>query len=127
MRWNMNIPIITWLELAVSSRWQKDGSTAIVHPVRHCLHRPCLGISLNQHWLCSNEGQLTVFDSLPAATRFLNLLKIDNIVPGEPRDVPEHTDFQCYSLGSRGLTASRKGSTAHMPAPPRETRQANQV
>ena len=128
MRWNINTPIITWLELAVSPRWQTNGSTAVVHPVTHFRHKSCFGISLDRHWLCSNEGQMTVFDSLPAATRFLSLLKIENIAHGELRDIPEQADFQCYRLGSRGLTSCNKcSSPAHAPLPRREASWANQL
>jgi hypothetical protein len=103
-------PIVKWLELAISSRWQEEGAVASVHPMRVGERQPCYGITLDQRWLCSSDGALTVFDSMAAATRFLGLLNMDHLAVerrGES-ELPESDPCQCFHLDDKGLTVCRK-------------------
>lgn len=100
--------IIGWLELAVSSRWQ--GAIAAVHPIDLDQHQPCCGVTVDQRWLCGSDGALTLFDSISAATRFLNLLNVERIAKGGRRDcvIAEQKTLQCFQLGAKGITACNK-------------------
>jgi hypothetical protein len=111
-------PIIKWLELAISPRWQEEGRVAAVHPMGVGERQPCFGITLDQRWLCSSDGALTIFDSMAAATRFLQLLKMDRLAMGGDCafEAVESDPFQCFHLDANGLTVCRKcraGDHAH--------------
>jgi hypothetical protein len=110
VRRNGGKPIIKWLELAISPRWQEEGTVAAVHPMQVGERQPCFGITLDQRWLCSSDGALTIFDSMAAATRFLQLLNMDRLARGGRCDLeaPESNPFQCFHLDAKGLTVCRK-------------------
>lgn len=111
MRRNSDVPTIKWLELAISPRWQEeDAVAATVHPIPAGGHQPCFGITLSQRWLCSSDGALTIFDSLAAASRFLQLLNIDRLATGGRRDFEtlQSDPFQCFHLDAKGLTVCRQ-------------------
>lgn len=99
-------PVIRWLELAVSPRWQQQGTEATVHPVHLGEARPCFGLKLDRRWLCSSEGAPAIFNSVAAATRFLYLLNLRRPASGERCDAgtlaPQR--FQCFRLDANGLT-----------------------
>jgi hypothetical protein len=110
MRWNSDKPVIKWLELAISARWQEEGVVAAVHPMNLGEPQPCFGVTLDQRWLCSSDGALTIFHSMAAATRFLNLLNVDQLTVGRPCDgeTPGPDPFQCFHLDAKGLTVCGK-------------------
>lgn len=104
--------IITWLELAmsvVSPQWRKAEAEVVVRPVDMDQGVARWGITQEGRWLCGGDGLLTVFDSLAAASRFLDLLKVDRFTLGDPCDgdawVCEQDDFQCFRLAQRRLAA----------------------
>jgi hypothetical protein len=103
-------PIVNWLELAVSTRWQKEGTVAALHPMGAEEGRPCFGVTLEERWLCGSSGALTFFDSIPAATRFLHLLSLDSLAlaDGCDRGLSARESLQCFRLGPSGLTACGK-------------------
>lgn len=95
----------TWLELAVAPLWRL-GRTRI------CIHRlnggcdACLGITVDERWLCANDGRLTVFGTRDSALRFLELLRIDHVEDGLPVDLAlqcGNPGVQCLRIGNRGL------------------------
>ena len=97
----------TWLELAVAPLWRLGQTRVRIHTLggaRDC----CLGITVDDRWLCANDGRLTVFGSRESATRFLELLRIDHVEDGPPSDLLANCgceDVQCLRLGSRGLSS----------------------
>jgi hypothetical protein len=118
MHRNSDKPIIKWLELAISPRWQEEDAVAAVHPLHLSEPQPCFGVTLDHRWLCSSDGALTVFDSMAAATRFLHLLNMDRLTMGGRRDgeAPGPNPFQCFHLDAKGLTVCSKcpaGDHAH--------------
>jgi hypothetical protein len=42
-------------------------------------HAGCLAITVDERWLCANDGRLTVFKCRDALMRFLGLLRIDHM------------------------------------------------
>jgi hypothetical protein len=111
---------VKWLELVVSSHQQDENLVVRVHPVRRGDRLPCFGISLDQRWLSSSEGTLTVFDTVAAATRFLNLLNLDAPTAdtrGEVR-LSASDPFQCFRLDAQGLAVcTRCRPEGRTPAP----------
>ncbi|MDD2988577.1 MAG: hypothetical protein PHI64_06395 [Zoogloea sp.] len=95
----------TWLELAVAPLWRLGQTRIRIHTLkggRDC----CMGITVDDRWLCANDGRLTVFDSRDSAIRFLELLRIEHMEEGCPTDLGAHCgtgEVQCLRLGSRGL------------------------
>lgn len=102
--------LIKWLELTVSGRWKKLGAKMTVHPVSVGEGQQCFAMALDQRWLCGSDGALTFFDSMTAATRFLQLLNVDNYVEGEGcgRDTSWRDAFQCFQLDAKGLRTCDK-------------------
>ena len=100
--------ILGWLELAVLSR-RHDG-IAVLHAVDRGNAQPCCGVTVDQRWLCGNDGAMTFFDSLASATRFLSLLNVPRIATGGSRDSnwvgQDH--FQCFQLGAKGFLPCTK-------------------
>lgn len=94
----------TWLELA-AARLSLLGQVRIrLHTLTGGCHS-CFGITLNDRWLCANDGRLTIFDCRDAARRFLELLHIDKVEDGGTADLPSASGVQCMRLGTRGLRA----------------------
>lgn len=110
MRLTSSAHTVKWLELAISPRWQEVGTVATVHSMHRDGDYSCFGITLDERWLCSSEGALTVFDSTAAAARFLSLLNVDRRTEGERRDAPssDPRQFQCFRLDAKGLTVCGK-------------------
>ncbi len=99
-------PIVKWLELAISPRWQKEDVVAAVHPMQLGERQACFAVTLDQRWLCSSDGAPTFFDSLAAATRFLHLLNVDRLAMGGRCDCEAsgQDPLQCFHLDAKGLT-----------------------
>jgi len=95
----------TWLELAVAPLWRLGQTRVRVHALGGG-HAGCLAITVDERWLCANDGRLTVFKCREAVMRFLRLLRIDHMEDGEARELPTpcgREDVQCMRLGARGL------------------------
>ncbi|HQX05540.1 MAG TPA: hypothetical protein PKZ19_02045 [Zoogloea sp.] len=95
----------TWLELAVAPLWRLGQTQVRIHALsggRDC----CVGITVDERWLCANDGRLTVFACRDSAIRFLELLRIEHMEEGLPMDMGASCgcgDVQCLRLGTRGL------------------------
>ena len=101
----------TWLELAVAPLWRLGQTRVRVHALEGG-HAGCLAITVDERWLCANDGRLTVFKCRDAVRRFLRLLRIDHMEEGEARELPAscgRQDVQCMRLGARGLCACSGG------------------
>ena len=95
----------TWLELAVAPLWRLGQARVRVHALGGG-HAGCLAITLDERWLCANDGRLTVFKCRDALMRFLGLLRIDHMEEGEPSELPAGCGcggVQCMRLGTAGL------------------------
>ena len=95
----------TWLELAVAPLWRLGQARVRVHALGGG-HAGCLAITLDERWLCANDGRLTVFSCRDSAIRFLELLRIEHMEEGLPTDMGASCgcgDVQCLRLGTRGL------------------------
>lgn len=104
----------TWLELAVAPLWRLGQTRVRIHPLSGggtC----CVGITVDDRWLCANDGRLTVFGDHDSAVRFLELLRIDHMEDGAAADMSADCgcgEVQCLRLGSRGLREC-DGGRAH--------------
>lgn len=79
----------TWLELAVAPVWRRDKFVVKMHRLLE-RDEACFVLSVDERWLCSGEGKLTVFRSEAAVDRFLELLGVGSRQNGEPlSDVPD--------------------------------------
>ena len=106
----------TWLELAVAPLWRLGQAQVRIHALGGGEGR-CLGITVDERWLCANDGRLTVFECRASALRFLELLRIEHMEDGSPSDLPIgcHCEgVQCMRLGTRGLSPC-EGSKAATP------------
>lgn len=92
----------TWLELAAARLSLLGQGRIRLHTLTGGC-RSCFGITLNDRWLCANDGRLTIFDCREAARRFLALLRIDKVEDGGAAALPGGSDVQCMRLGTRGL------------------------
>ena len=94
----------TWLELAVAPLRGRGQARVRVHALEGG-HAGCLAITVDERWLCANDGRLTVFKCRDAVMRFLGLLRIDHIEDGEACGLPTPCgqDVHCMRLGRRGL------------------------
>lgn len=108
---NHSKAVIGWLELAVSSK----EAIAAVRPMTWDEHQQCCGVTVGQRWLCGSDGTLTCFNTVSAATRFLNLLQVDRIAQGGRHDCneSERDAFQCFKLGARGILPCNKCHSAN--------------
>lgn len=97
--------------MAANLRWQDLGTRVVVRLLDLQGSRAWWGITLDDRWLRSSNGAITIFDSLPAADRFLRLLKVERFMIGEHC---EHAlfisgqDQEVYTLGERCGTCDRK-------------------
>lgn len=77
--------VATWLELAVAPEWRRNEFKVRVHALG-AAERDCYAISMNDRWVCSGTGGLTVIHGLNAVHHFLELLHIDRFETGEAAD-----------------------------------------
>jgi len=105
-----DLRFISWMELAnlaAKLHWQELGTRVVVRLLDLQGNRAWWGITLDERWLRASNGAVTVFDSLPAADRFLRLLKIERFTVGEHC---QHALFvagdaqEVYTLGDRCST-----------------------
>ncbi len=95
----------TWLELAVAPLWRLGQTRFRVHPLQGG-GEGCVGITVDERWLCANDGRLTVFGCRESASRFLDLLRVDHMEEGDPSELPAGCGcggVQCMRLGTAGL------------------------
>lgn len=85
-------------------------AVAAVHPVTRGGRQPCFGVTLDQRTLCGSGGCLTLFDSMAAASRFLQSLNVHCLVLGAPfdGDVLAADAAQCFRLVPSGLAPCGK-------------------
>lgn len=104
----------TWLELAVAPLWRFGQTRIRIHRLSGGREH-CLGIRVDERWLCANDGRLTVFGCRASAVRFLELLRIDQVDDGEASDLLAKCgcdDVQCLRMGARGLRSCDGGVKA---------------
>lgn len=68
-QWSIGRPA-TWLEVVRSAR--ESRGRVQVHPIQGGGSGP-VAVSLASRLMCSNDGRITVFEDLAAASRFLSL------------------------------------------------------
>ncbi|MCA0187814.1 MAG: hypothetical protein LCH90_17825 [Proteobacteria bacterium] len=105
----------TWLELAVAPLWRLGQTRVRIHSLsggREC----CVGITVDERWLCANDGRLTVFGCRDSAARFLELLRIDHMEDGPDEHLPgscaHPMGVQCLRLGARGVLQECDGGAS---------------
>ena len=112
----------TWLELAVAPLWRLGQTRVRVHALTGGSEE-CVGITVDERWLCSTDGRLTVFRGRQSACRFLDLLRIDHMEDGDPAALPTACGVggvQCMRLGTAGLrTCDGLGKSARRADGPR--------
>lgn len=102
----------TWLELALAPLERLGRAQVQVHALGGG-EAGCLALTLDDRWLCANDGRLTVFKGRDAVVRFLKLLRIERVQEGDARDLPaacRREDMHCMCLGARGLRACELSS-----------------
>lgn len=116
----------TWLELALAPLGRIGQAQLQVHALGGG-QAGCLALTLDDRWLCANDGRLTVFKGREAVLRFLKLLRIERVQEGDARDLPVacgQQDMQCMCLGRRGLRACALSSGRCGGSPPVKRAQA---
>ncbi|HRP95226.1 MAG TPA: hypothetical protein PL143_03160 [Rhodocyclaceae bacterium] len=112
--------VATWLEMVVAPGWRKTRTVPRLHPIlgtgERCCSCPetCYAVSVEGRWLCSNNGRLTVLRGLPAAERFIQLVRLESYETGEPADfhVDCATSAHCIAMGhDQTLRSCRQAST----------------
>lgn len=82
---NFGGKVATWLELAVAPEWRRNDFKVRVHALGS-EERQCYALSMNNRWVCSGTGGLTVLHGLKAVHHFLELLHIDQFESGDAAD-----------------------------------------
>lgn len=117
-------PRTGWAELILSLLSRSERPSATVHPLDAKGDEPCFALSIDKQLLCGADGRIALFDSLPAAARFLAMINVQGFSYGEfpGRDLAERMARQCFQLGKHGLTACRECAwrDAVRPAPAKE-------
>jgi len=98
-----------WPELAAGPNGQDRPIRAAVFPVVVEDGKRCFAVSVDQRWLCGSRGELTFFDTIAAASRFLQLVRMPvhglRFEPAQAPTVAETQAVQCFSLSRQGLTS----------------------
>lgn len=103
--------VATWLELAAAPHSQDRSLSVHVHPLEHdaggrplnCRGECCYAISFDGRWLHSGDGRLTVLKGVETVDRFMSLIQIPAVEPGEPVRIEVDCGKTAYCLA-----ASRK-------------------
>lgn len=111
--------VATWLEMVVAPSWRKTRTVPRLHPilgtgVRCSCAEACYAVSVEGRWLCSNNGRLTVLRGLPAAERFMQIVRHESYETGEPAefDFDCATSAHCIAMGQdQTLRSCRQPST----------------
>lgn len=102
-----DVRFASWLELALSaasSRWPELSTRVVVRLLDLQGSQAWWGVTLDERWLRGGNGAITIFDSLPAADRFLRLLKVKCFNIGKHCDADPCVEGQAqevYTLGDR--------------------------
>lgn len=89
--------VATWLDLAAAP-WRDDQPKVKVHAVGG-RKDGCFALSVDGRWLCTADGQLTVFFGVEAALRFLKTARTPAFEPGDAPAAPVRCDGRHYGLG----------------------------
>jgi hypothetical protein len=96
-----------WPEIAAGPARLQKAVRAAVFPVIVEQGERCFGVSIDQRWLRGSQGELTFFDTIAAASRFLQLVKlpVHGLVFAPPQTIELHRGHavQCFSLSRQGL------------------------
>lgn len=95
----------TWLELAAAPARRLDQKPVRIHRLSDT-REACVGITVDERWVCANDGRLTVFGGRDAALRFLGLLRVDRTEEGEAATLGAccgSGKVLCLRMGHRGL------------------------
>lgn len=96
-----------WPEIAAGP--DRRGVKAAVFPVVVDRGERCYGISIDQRWLCGSRGEPTCFDTIAAASRFLQLVKlpVHGLVFAPPQAIAARPNdaIQCFHLTRQGLAS----------------------
>jgi hypothetical protein len=102
-------PDARWPEIAAGPDRQCQSVTATVFPVIVDQGARCFGVFIDQRWLCGSRGELALFDSVAAASRFLQLVKVPvhGLIFAPPRilELRHAQAIQCFSLSRQGLAS----------------------
>jgi hypothetical protein len=111
---------LRWPEVAGDSSRPQQQVKAAICPVVVEEAEPCFAVTIDQRWLCGSEGELTLFNTMAAASRFLHLVKlpVHALVFGPPEvlKLSEHQALQCFRLSRHGLASCsgcRVGQRSH--------------
>lgn len=90
--------VATWLELAIAPEWRRQHCSVRVHALGNRSKGGCYALSMNDRWLCTGDGSLTVFKGIDAALRFLKVVRVEDFEPGETPDVDVIGNGRQYCL-----------------------------
>ncbi|MDD3354186.1 hypothetical protein [Zoogloea sp.] len=110
----------TWLELAAAAVSSQGTPRVRIHPLSGGGRDGCLALSVDERWLCANDGRLTVFSSRTSAERFLRLLHVAELEEGGKAELAVDCGchgVQCLGLGNRGLKPCPCPPPPHARAP----------
>jgi hypothetical protein len=94
----------TWLEMAGAPQWRSEPPKVRIHPVAGP-EGACYALTLDCRWLCGSNGSVTLFHTLGAVVRFLQLAQVHDFEAGEPCDLATQatSGFECLGI-RRGRT-----------------------
>lgn len=100
--------VATWLELAVAPDWRRQHCRVRVHRLDGEAGGGCYALSMDDRWLCTGDGRLTVFNGLEAALRFLKLVRVEDF---ESEDTPVSSvacngNYYCLCVGRGGALSA---------------------
>jgi hypothetical protein len=102
---------VRWPDFAGTSSWQQHHVNAAICPVVIGEGQPCFAVTVDQRWLCGSEGERTFFNTMAAASRFLNLVKVPGHAfmfgPPQALKLRERESSQCFRLANQGLASCR--------------------
>ena len=98
---------IRWPEFLGAPLHERKRARAAICPIVTEEGGACFAVTLDQRWLCGSGGERTCFDSIAAAARFLQLMKVNGLYFEAPRaaEARDPGGFQCFRLSSHGLTS----------------------
>lgn len=106
---------ICWLDVAVAA--QRGAVAASIYPVNVGVDAPSFAVTIRHCWIVGGDGRLSVFETLQAARRFLELLGVAEVTwkgSGKPPKLPDQSYFSRFYLSRYKLTEdtdSRQPST----------------
>jgi hypothetical protein len=100
---------LRWPEFAGSPPRQSKQVKAAICPVVFEEGDRCFAVAIDQRWLCGSDGEMTFFNTMAAASRFLHLVKVPvhGLIFGAPQAVAlrERQALQCFRLSAQGLAS----------------------